>query len=313
MRIRKVLKIAFLDLGYKDNIYIENRISSIISKIAEGEEKKDSFLDFVKDKTFTHPETKNKVKFQSLPLDTQAEMRVHYKMQMKRMEMQKEEEKYRQMFPPAVKKEMYENDKDGKEFVENKEVREKKISEASGEVKKEGFLKKTVKGLTNAEDFKDFGKAFKNKDKAGMKKALPGMVKGLIKTTLAAGAVGAAAAFGPGIVGGAMSTHLASSSVMSSVGTAAKFIGGGLLSSLQMAYFGEYAQKMKKKIDQGVGRDQPQPQTRRAKKEEDGEDLDLEELASNLSKEIQKNYLKELEKLKDKKNIDKVIKQYIET
>jgi hypothetical protein len=309
LKVKRVLKLAFLDLGYRDHNYIENKIASIISKLSASK-KKDSFLDFVKDKTFTHPETKNKVKFQSLPLDTQAEMRIHYKMQVKRMEMQKEEEKYRQMFPPAVKKEMYESDKEGKEFVENKEVREEKINEASEEVKKEGFLKKTVKGLTNAEDFKDFGKAFKNKDKEGMKKALPGMVKGLMKTTLAAGAIGAAAAFGPGIVGSAISTHLAGVTVMGSLSSMGGWLVKGLVSSASMMFFSTLTQNIKGKATGLISGDQPQPQKKRAKKEED---VDLEKLANDLSKEIQKKYLKELEKLKDKKNIDKVIKQYIET
>lgn len=295
--MKRALELAFLELGYTGS-QIDIRVASIIKKISQ-----DEFLEFVKDRKFTHPETKNQVLFQSLPSDLQSKLREHYKMKMS--EKRQPEEK--------VSQDLYKKDKEGREFVENDDVREKKISGMEAKVKEESFLKSTAKSLTNYDDFKSFAKAVKKKDSKAMKKALPGMAKGLLKTSLAIGGVVAAGAFGPGIVGPVVKAHLSATAVKGALltmgGSAKGFLaktGNMLISSLTAGYVSKMSQKIQKTVDEKVIKKEESGNIKRgAKKDED------EDLANALAKEIQKHYLKELANLKDKKNIDKVMSMYI--
>lgn len=308
IKIESALRLAFYDLGYSDINYIEYKIGEITKKIAS--EKIDEMWEKIKEElVFTHPETGNKVKYLSLPIERQKKIREAY---LARKKEQEEKQAPKSPLTPEIKKEKFKEDKKGQEFLENKEQREEQVEEVKEEVKSEGFFKKALKSITNADSYSDFGKAFKNNDKDGMKKALPGMVGGLFKT-LAASAV---VIGGGGFVGSAGVLTAAKASIVSatssisvgSVGSVAmgglQTLGTGLSNTASMVFFGALAQKfgITQAIQKGV--------LKKAKKKEEKEkDIDIDKIMGDFVKETQKNFIKELEKLKDADHVKKVIKE----
>lgn len=169
--VRKALKLAFQELTSSrvvvaNELLIEHKIESIIYKLATDS----GFEESVKGRRFKNPETGNMVLFQSLP--------------------QKEQEKIKSSYKSS--------DKGLKTFVEDKEGREKNINKVVKEMGKAGFkdkIKEGLKSFVNADDFSAFSDAIKKKDKGAMKKALPGMAKGVAKVV---GAIAATALLGVG-------------------------------------------------------------------------------------------------------------------
>lgn len=173
--VRKALKLAFQELTVSrrfvaSQAMIDHKIESIIYKLAS------EFDDAVKDKKFKNPETGNMVKFKSLP--------------------EKEQEKLRSSFKPKTNVKKLEEGM--KEFLGNASARAKQIGNSVREMSKPDFKNKIKDGLktfVNADDFSAFSDAVKKKDKGAMKKALPGMAKGVAKVvgTIAAVALGVGA------------------------------------------------------------------------------------------------------------------------
>ncbi len=222
-RIERALKLAFRELGMND-AQIERKVGGVINKFA----REISFDEWVEEKEFKNPETGNEVKFKSLPRKYQMEIREKYNSKNKGGEESKKD-----VSKDTLK--LVAEDEGARKFLQDKDVREKNISTAVKEVESEGFLnkiKKGVKSFINAEDFSAFGDAYKKGDKAGMKKALPGMAKGILKATAAVAAVGVGVAVGGGYLGLAMKAKAvagvatkAMGSAVSSMGTAASNLG----------------------------------------------------------------------------------------
>ncbi len=178
--IRRALKLAYYDLiktGRATEISqyeIDRTISNIIIKLAEDS----SFEKAVEGKRFTNPETGNKVKFQSLPT--------------------KEQSKIRAQYDSKNKENTEKEDAQVASILHDDKKRESHVKEAVGGLNNPSFKEKFTKGLknfVNAKDFSNFSKAMKSKDKAAMKKALPGMVKGVAKVV---GVIAATALLGIG-------------------------------------------------------------------------------------------------------------------
>ncbi len=312
LKMASILRLAFNELGYTDQVYIENNINSIITKLAA---KKDEQWHKLKTEwVFTHSETGNKVKYTSLPLEQQKKIRAQYLQIKKEKKEQNSAKKEQPKSPltPEIKEERFKEDKKGQEFLKNEEQREEQVEEVKEEVKSDGFFKKALKSITNADSYSDFGKAFKNKDKEGMKKAVPGMVGGLFKT-LAASAV---VIGGGGFVGSAGVLTAAKASIASaassfSVGSAIGSIGStlwtGIASTASMAFFGALGQKfgLQQAIQSGVDKI-PTKKKQAKKKEENG---DVDKMMEKFVKETQNNFIKELDKLKDVDHLKKVIKE----
>ena len=72
MRVRRLLRLAFKELGYRDEKEIDWKIGGIMMKMA-GE-----FEESVKGKKFKNPETGNEVQFGSLPAEEQKKLRSRY-------------------------------------------------------------------------------------------------------------------------------------------------------------------------------------------------------------------------------------------
>lgn len=321
LKIASALRLAFYELGYSDINYIEDKIGDITKKIAT--KKKDMFWEKIKhDFVFPHPETGNKVKYLSLPIEKQRQIRKDYLAKKKEIDKRKKEQAPKSPLTPEIKEKKFKEDKEGQEFLKNKEQREEQVEEVKEEVQSDGFFKKAFKSITNADSYSDFGKAFKNKDKDGMKKALPGMVGGLFKT-LAASAV---VIGGGGFVGSAGVLTAAKASVVSaasgisagSVGSGAVGLLGtitsGLVSTASMAFYGALSQKfgLTQAIQKGVEKiptKKQDLQKKAKKKEEDEKDIDIDKIMENFVKETQKSFVKELDKLKDADHIKKVIKE----
>jgi hypothetical protein len=164
--VRKALKMAFQELTTSrvvvaNQLLIDHKIESIIYKLAT-----DSFEESVKGKKFKNPETGNMVLYKSLPEEEQEKIRSSYKG----------------------------GDKGLEDFVKDKGERTKNINKVVKEMGSVSFkdkIKDGLKSFVNADDFSAFSDAIKKKDKAGMKKALPGMAKGVAKVvgTIAATAL----------------------------------------------------------------------------------------------------------------------------
>jgi hypothetical protein len=175
--VRRALKLAFQELTSSrvlvaNQLVIDQKIESIIYKLAA-----DSFEESIKDKKFKNPETGNMVMFKSLPAKEQAKIRSQQK-----------------------------GDVGGgggadeglKKFLGNAAERSKNIAKTVKEIIKPDFknkIKEGLKSFVNADDFSAFSTAIKNKDKAAMKKALPGMAKGVGKVV---GTIAATALLGIG-------------------------------------------------------------------------------------------------------------------
>ncbi len=312
LKMASILRLAFNELGYTDQVYIENNINSIITKLAA---KKDEQWHKLKTEwVFTHSETGNKVKYTRLPLEQQKKIRAQYLQIKKEKKEQNSAKKEQPKSPltPEIKEERFKEDKKGQEFLKNEEQREEQVEEVKEEVKSDGFFKKALKSITNADSYSDFGKAFKNKDKEGMKKAVPGMVGGLFKT-LAASAV---VIGGGGFVGSAGVLTAAKASMVSAAssftvggafGSTVGFIVQGAISTASMAFFGALSQKygVAQAIQSGVDKI-PTKKKQAKKKEENG---DVDKMMEKFVKETQNNFIKELDKLKDVDHLKKVIKE----
>ena len=168
-----------------------------------------NFEKAVEGKKFTNPETGNKVKFQSLPAKEQSKIRSQF-------ESRKQESQQESVEKSIPKIE---------DIVNNPKQREKNVDGMVKGISNPSFkntLKKGLKKFVNAKDFENFGKAFKNKDKEGMKKALPGMVKGVAKVV---GTIAATALLG---IGGAKLVSVIGPSIMATVTTGVSAVGKGL-------------------------------------------------------------------------------------
>jgi len=211
-RIERALKLAFRELGMND-LQIERKVGRVINKFA----REISFEEWVDGKDFKNPDTGNDVQFGSLPRKHQMAIREKFNSKNKG---ESEGDNKNEVSKDILK--LVGEDKGAREFLQNKEVREKNIDSAVKEVESEGFLnkiKKGVKSFINAEDFSAFGDAYKKGDKAGMKKALPGMAKGLLKATAAVAAVGVGIAAGGGFLGVAMKAKGLFGTVSSTIGS----------------------------------------------------------------------------------------------
>ena len=165
---RATLRLAFRELGYDHPVLVNRAVENIIVKLAE----ESNFEKSVEGKKFVNPETGNKVKFQSLPSKEQSKIRSEYKSK-----------------GQGAKSQVAQKPKTEKEVNQHFETASKEISKPSFKNKLKDGLKKFV----NADDFSNFSKAFKAKDKEGMKKALPGIAKGVAKVV---GTIAAVAGIG---------------------------------------------------------------------------------------------------------------------
>jgi hypothetical protein len=181
--LKSALKLAFNDLSRNRQFVaspyeIESRIESIIYKLA-GE-----FEEAIKGKKFKNPETGNEVQFGSLPAEEQKKLRTQFKSQVKSEGVGgggKDKKEDVKLIKREVEKTNERFDKDPKFRAKTVDTIVKDVGSAESKNK----IKEGLKKFVNAEDFSAFGSALKNKDPEGMKKALPGMVKGMAKGLLA--------------------------------------------------------------------------------------------------------------------------------
>ena len=163
MKIKRLLKRAFLQIDYSGNI--DHKIESLLVKLAN----EITFDEAIKGKKFVNPETKNKVNFTSLPGEEQKKIRQQFQ--------NKVEDSSEEKGGKDIAKKMRDS------ITKDKKLRDQVVKN----IKSPETKKKIVDGIkahVKEDDLNKLGDSLKKKDPKSFKESLPRIMKGLAKGLL---------------------------------------------------------------------------------------------------------------------------------